>query len=342
MTTTARARERPARRGSAWALAGYCLVSFLYFGVPVATHPGRVVVGSDNDPKLFIWMFAWWPHAIAHGENPIITHALWAPSGYDLAWATSISGLALLLAPLTALAGPVVAYNAAAILLPGLAAWSAFLLCRRVTQSLWASLVGGYLYGFSSYMLGHSEGHMHLTAVFVPPLVALLLLRALRGEVTHRGLAVRLGLLLAAQISLSTEVFATLTLALVVSSALAFCLVRAFRERAGRLVGPVVSGFAIGSLLASPLLYYVLTDFISGRFSPTGLFSADAVNLVVPTPTTAIGGAASANISAHFLGNELEQTAYFGCRSCSCSAPSSSSAGGTPSRDSCSRGSSRP
>src|SRR5437868_2335918 len=72
----------------ACALAIFCLVSFVYFGLPVAAHPGRMAVGSINDPKLFIWMFAWWPHAIVHGENPIFSHAIWAPSGYDLVWAT--------------------------------------------------------------------------------------------------------------------------------------------------------------------------------------------------------------------------------------------------------------
>ena len=46
-----------------------------------------------------------------------------------------------------------------------------FLLCRRLTGGFWPSLVGGYLFGFSSYMLGRTEGgHPNLTAVAGIPL----------------------------------------------------------------------------------------------------------------------------------------------------------------------------
>jgi hypothetical protein len=297
---------------AALALAGYLLVSFLYFGLPVAAHPGRTAVGSDNDPKLFIWMFAWWPHAIAHGLNPIHTNAIWSPSGYDLAWATSIPALALVFAPLTVLAGPVVAFNAAAIVLPAAAAWTAFLLCRYLTRSVPAALAGGYLFGFSSYMLGHEEGHMHLTAVFLVPLLVLVLLRGLRGELGRRAVAVRVGVLLAVEAAISTEVLATMTLALVVGALLAYGLVPSFRLPARSVAGPVAIGYGLAALLASPILYYALTDFISGRFGPTGMFVADAENLVVPTDASAFGGASTAHIAARFSGNELEQTVYFG------------------------------
>ena len=39
--------------------------------------------------------------------------------------------------------------------------------------SLWASVIGGYVFGFSSYMIGHqAAGHLNLTGVFLIPLVA--------------------------------------------------------------------------------------------------------------------------------------------------------------------------
>ena len=69
----------------------------------------------------------------------------------------------------------------AAILLPALAAWTAFLLCRHLTGSFWPSFAGGYLFGFSSYMLGQELGHLHMTAVFLVPLAALVVLRFLEG-----------------------------------------------------------------------------------------------------------------------------------------------------------------
>ena len=67
-------------------LLGYVSVSFAYFGWRLLPHPGRPYVGRGLDPQIFIWSFAWWPHAILHWHNPFFTHALWAPSGVELAW----------------------------------------------------------------------------------------------------------------------------------------------------------------------------------------------------------------------------------------------------------------
>src|SRR5262249_23306046 len=151
--------------------AAYLGVSLLYFGIPVAAHPGRDWIGTGEDPQIFVWSLAWWPHAILHGENPIVTHAVWPPVWLNLAWVSSIPGLALLLAPVTLLAAPVAAYNVASILMPALAAFTAFVLCRHVTHAFWPSLAAGYVFGFSSYMLGQLEGHLHMSSVFLLPLV---------------------------------------------------------------------------------------------------------------------------------------------------------------------------
>jgi hypothetical protein len=293
-------------------LAAYCLVAFLFFGLPVASHPGRVVVGSDFDPETYIWYLAWWPHAVFHGESPVVTHAVWAPSGYDLAWTTSVPVMAFAFAPLTALAGPVVSFNALMILLPALSAWTAFVLCRYVTRRFWPSLAGGYLFGFSTYTLGHEQGHLNLVAVFLVPVVALVVLRYLNGELGRRRFAVYLGLLLGAQAGLTTEILATLTLALAVSWALAFWLVPARRERLRSLLVPTVAAYGIAALIASPLSYYALTDFNTGELGPTAEFVTDPVNLVVPSTITAVGGTAARGISVHFPPNILEQTSYLG------------------------------
>ena len=300
------------RSPAALALAVYVAVSFVYFGRGVAAHPGRTVVGSINDPKLFIWMFAWWPHALVHGESPVVTHAIWAPSGYNLAWATSVPALALILSPITVLAGPVVAFDLAAVLLPALAAWTAFLLCRYLTGSVWAGLFGGYLFGFSSYILGHEEGHLNLVAVCLLPLMVLVIVRAFRLELPRRGLALRLGVLLGVEILLSTEVFVTLTIALILALVLALLVVPATRAAIGPVAGSIVCAYVVGSVIASPFLYYALSDFVSGQFTTPEVFVSDGANLVVPTGTNAFAGASSARVAAHFPGNELEQTAYLG------------------------------
>ena len=82
---------------------------------------------------------------------------------------TGAPGPSLLVSPLTLAAGPVVSYNLLALLACPLAAWSAFLLCRHVTGRFAPSLLGGYLFGFSTYMLGHVGIHVNLELVFPVP-----------------------------------------------------------------------------------------------------------------------------------------------------------------------------
>ena len=180
-------------RAALGAFAIYLAVSFLAFGLRLLIEPGSQYIGSYDDPQITIWAFAWWPHALLHGQNPFVTHAVWPPVGVNLAWATSVPALSLAFAPLTLIAGAIASYNAAMVLLPALSAWAAFLLCRHLTAKWWPSLVGGYLYGFSSYILGHATGHPQLTAAFVVPLLALVVLQHLEGATSSTSAGRRLG-----------------------------------------------------------------------------------------------------------------------------------------------------
>jgi len=304
---------RRARWTTGAAFAAYLLLAIGFFGVRVLEHPGRTYVGGlAADPQIFIWSFAWWPHAILHGENPFYTHAIWAPDGFNLAWATSVPGLAVAFAPLTLSFGPVVSYNVASILMPALAAWTAFLLCRRLTRATWPSLAGGYLFGFSSYMLGGEIDHIHTTSVFLVPLAALLVLRYLDRELTRARFAVLFGVLLAVQMSFSTEVLFTLTIALAAALVLAFALVPAVRAGLVSLVLPLAAAYALAAALMSPLLYYVLSS--TGSKPPPGLedWVADAVNFVVPTRLVLLGNDWSHRIATHFPTNDVERGAYLG------------------------------
>jgi hypothetical protein len=294
------------------AFVSYLAISLLYFGVPVAAHPGRDWVGSGADPQIFVWSLAWWPHAIIHWQDPIVSHSVWPPVGLDLAWVSSIPGLALALAPVTLLAGPVVAYNVASILVPALAAWTAFLLCRHVSRSFWPSLAGGYLFGFSSYMLGHLEGHLHMSSVFLVPLVALVVLRYVEGSLGGRGFGLRLGLLLAGQLLLSTEVLFTLTLALVASLVCAFGLVPGARPRLRWIPLPLAGGYLLAGVLTSPLLAHAAAHFTRESINKPDRFPADLANLVVPTKLTAFSTAWTRHTSHLFAGNTAENGAYLG------------------------------
>src|SRR5262249_37522744 len=183
----------------------------LWIGRGVLVHPGARVLGDPyKDKTILMWSFLWWPHAIAHGHDPFAANVVWAPHGVDLAWVTSSPTLSLALTPVSETVGPVVAYNLAALAAAPLAAWTAFLLARRLTGRFGASLVAGFLFGFSPYLIGQSVGHLNLSFVCLVPLAGLLAVRFFQGSLGRRRFTVLLALVLALQFGISTEIFATL------------------------------------------------------------------------------------------------------------------------------------
>jgi len=290
----------PRRWQDLLALLGYAAVSFAYFGWRLLPHPGRVLTGFGNDNQIYVWSFAWWPHAIGSWTNPLVSHALYAPDGVNLAWTLTVPGLALVFSPLTAAAGPVVAYNVAALLMPALGAWTAYLLCRYLTGSLWASLVGGYLFGFSLAILRQQLfGHLPVTAVFLVPLVALVAVRFVRGDLDARGLAWRLGVVLAAQLWLSTEYALTLTIFFALALALAFALMPAARPRLQAALVPVAGGYAVAAVLASPLIVYALLGLVPGWTVDASGSGTDLLSFAVPSHLVAVGGSSLVSVSSH-------------------------------------------
>jgi hypothetical protein len=285
-------------------LAAYAATSFAFVGWRLVAHPGRVVVTAlgGGDYQIFVWSFAWWPHAIGAGTNPFVTHALYPPDGINLTWTASSPGLALAFSPLTVLFGPTVAYNVAALILPALAAWTAYLLCRHLTGSLWASAVGGYLFGFATPMLGQMlAGHIHITGVFLVPLIALAVVRYVEGGLTRRGVAWRLGLLFGLQLWISTEVAFTASVMLALGLLLAACLLPDTRPRLRSALAPIATGYALGAVAAAPFVVYALRDFHGGRIINVDRGGgADLANLFVPTVTTGVGGSTLTAVSQHF------------------------------------------
>jgi hypothetical protein len=301
-----------ARFTSAAALLLYLALAVAYLAPPIASAPERRHIGGlFTDPQILVWSLAWWPHAIGHGLNPFYTHAIWSPDGVNLAWAASMPGLAIPFTPVTLVFGPTFAYNVACILAPALAAWTAYLLCRHLTGRTLPALVGGYLFGFSSYVLSAELSHVHTAAVFLLPLVALLVVRFVRAETGTRRFVVLLGIALAWQATLSTEVLFMLTLALAVSLAAAALLLPDARSGLRRLLVPLGAAYVLAGVLVSPLAYFVLSSSEKTPNPSASAFRGDLLNFVVPTRAS-FGGWWSGGVAAHFPGNDIERGAYLG------------------------------
>lgn len=294
------------------AFLAYLAASFAFFGLRVAGNPRTELIGSGADPAIFVWSFAWWPHALLNGRNPFDADVIWAPDGIDLSWVTTVPLLSLLYSPLTLAIDPGFAYNVAAVLAPALAGTTCFLLCRYLTGTFWPALAAGFTFGFSAYMVGHTLGHVHLTNVFPIPLIALFVVQLVRGELGARPAAIRLGITLAALLWIGTELFFTATVFLTGAGLIAFAALPHLWRRLLAALPALAAAYAFAALAALPLLLAALDNFKYDSINRPQDFGADLLNFLVPTRLTAAGAVWAPPIAARFGGNDAETTAYLG------------------------------
>ena len=294
------------------AFLAYLAASFAFFGLRVASNPSRELIGFGADPAIFVWSFAWWPHALLNAHNPLDASVLWAPDGIDLSWVTTVPLLSVLYAPLTLATNAGVAYNVAAVLAPALAGTTCFLLCRYLTGAFWPSLAGGFSFGFSAYMVGQTLGHVHLTNVFPIPLVALFLVQYVRGDLTWRQAALRLAVTLSALLWIGTELFFTATVMLILAGLLALASLPHLRRRLLEAVPVIAAAYAVSALAAAPLLIAAFDNFRYDSINRPEDWGADLLNFLVPTRLTAAGAVWAPPIAERFHGNDAETTAYLG------------------------------
>src|SRR5215475_13391267 len=274
------------------ALAIYMAVYIAWFALPLINNLNVPVVGQNQvDPNFYIWAWRWWPHAVLHVINPLYSHQIGAPGGYDLAWATTSPSVALLLSPITAVFGPVTSFNLTLLLAPPVSGWAAFIVARRLTGRFWPALLGGAVYGFCIYELQHSvSGQPNLTVNALLPLMVYLVLLWWDGTLGRTGFIIWMTVAMALEFYIFVEAFAEMTVlgvaALVIGVAVAG---RGARRKVARLAG--LTGIAyVGSLvLALPYLIYALTHNAGSVTRQLPIYSLDLVGLIVPRPDRVFG-----------------------------------------------------
>jgi hypothetical protein len=275
------------------ALSIYLTLSLLFFGRPLLGHFRDTYIGTGPDPSLAMWFFVWWPHALVQHLNPFLTDVIWAPNGINLAWTTSIPLPSFIAWPLTATVGPIAAFNVLTLASLPLDAWTAFILCRYICRAWWPSLLGGYIFGFSAYALGHQSvggGALSLTIVLLVPLAALLVIRAVAGELTPGRLFAALAALLIAQFLISMEIFATMTAVGAMALFLGWSFAPADTgKRVLRTLLPIAGAYTTVAVIVSPYLYFLFAHGSPREFWSLHACSADLLNFVVPAPTNALG-----------------------------------------------------
>ena len=298
-----------------WALAFYLLMALLTIGRHALSHPQTVCacVGTE-DPAAYMWALSWWPHAIVHGLNPFVTRYLWSPTGVNVAQAAMIPTAAIVMAPITALVGPVASYNILSIASPVLAALTAYLLCRRLVERELPALAGGYLFGFSSYEFAQLMGHLNLTLIFLIPVMVHIALRRVDREIPRLAYIGCLALLFIAQAGLSTELLADcIGLGAVVLVSARFLAPRLQRARIDALIGETAAAGLIALALAFPFFYYALFSgsFPKGAPGLSDVYALDLLNPVFPTYVTWLGHHDFLSLSMTYeTGNVTEADGY--------------------------------
>jgi hypothetical protein len=305
---------------AAAALCLYVLTSLLFFGLPLLRdfrHSyvglGRPGLGTGfTDPSVYMWSLTWWPHALTHGLNPLVSHLIWAPQGVHLGWTTTVPGASILAWPFTAWLGPVAAYNVWMLLAPALAGWAAFLLCRHATKSFWPSIVGGYLFGFSSYELAQMTAHLNLALIFPVPLAVFLMVLRMEGRLRPFPFVLLLAGTIALQYSFSMEIAFTMTLFGGLVGVLAMVLLPEARDRLARTGGWVALSYLLAAVALSPLLLALAGG--SGYVPRTwhSQYTTDLLNLVIPTRTALLRPPGAEGFAGRFAAGLSEEGAYLG------------------------------
>jgi hypothetical protein len=292
------------RPASTWiALAFYALLAAVVFESTWVDPAGKWI-GSPKDPQLFIWYLGWIPHQLSHGLNPLFTDYLSYPPGVNLMWNTSMIFPSIVLWPVTAVFGPVVAYN---LLITGgiaLSAWCGFLAARRFVDRDLACFLAGLVYGFSPGMIAQALGHPHVVVALFPPIALLLgdeiLVRRRLNPVVAGALA---GGAAALQLLTGEEVLAaTLVIAAFGVALLALMhrdQVRASLPYVAKAAGAAALVFAI--LAAYPLGFQFLgPQRVSGSVQGPDIYVSDLLAFFLPSSLI------------HFTGNVTENDAYIG------------------------------
>lgn len=260
------------------------LVLFAALTWPLVTSFGRTYWCDEGDGLLNTWNLRqverW-----SLGEVPLrFTDALHFPHGTSLAGHTLALLDCLLAIPLARVLGPVGAFDALVLLAFVGSGLSAYWLCLAVSGGQrGASLVGGALFGFSSYLFAHAEGHLNLITTQALPLFALALVKLCEKPGAARALLAAGALGLVGLSELSYAFYAGLFAGLYLVGRVTREGWREWKEPA-RVRATAVFTLASGLValaLAWPLLSAAAGEELLGRHS-SKTYALDLLALAIP------------------------------------------------------------
>jgi hypothetical protein len=220
------ARWHPHLRGNP-EISAYLVLALisLSFSLYLTWHllgglPSRMIAGNTADIRLFTWYLENDSVSVLHGRDPLLFATMNAPVGVNGMWNTSILLPALVMTPVTLLAGPLAAYNVLFVVALATGPLGAFPLLRRFTSSRAAAGLGALVFGFSPAVIAAGLGHINLVLTGLMPITLLLAYDLVSGRRDPVNGGAALGLAAAGLLFTSEELLFQTALAVVVAGAL--------------------------------------------------------------------------------------------------------------------------
>jgi hypothetical protein len=304
-------------RNHAAALAVYVLLGFVFL-LPGSLSPGSALLGLPGDNFQHAWFLWHFARAVSHWRNPFYTHLLFYPVRVNLAWSTTDSLAGLMVLPVSLLAGAVVAYNLSLVLQLALAAFCGRLVCLRICRHEAAAVIGGLVFGFSSFQLAQALGHLSLVTAFPLPLFILALDRIFSAENPPWKMGVPLGLalLLAAFAHYNYVVLCLLFALFWLAIDLALSLRSERLAFIARVWKPLAAGAVTFLAGFSPLLWMMVgsrADIPLWRgMNHLDTFSADVFGFLIPSWNHILLGHFARQMSLRIFVAGYEGTVYVG------------------------------
>lgn len=217
---------------------------------PLILHLGTSLLGAGvGDNVTGLWNVWWMRTALASGQDFFRTSYLFAPVGVDLTLDTHSALPAFVGATALAPLSVVAALNVTILAALFLNGWCAYRLAARFTSDGGAAIAAGLMFGGSTYITAHLNGHFNLVGAWPLPLFALAMVEALRGSVRWGVVA---GMVLGgtAYVDDYYLVFeGALGLCLVACAAREWSIRRVTRGRLSDLLSSVLAAAIVGDVL---------------------------------------------------------------------------------------------
>jgi len=185
--------DRPAfRRKDLWAVLLFLGITIL-FTYPVSLHPASYVIGRPLDDAFeSIWFLQWYKQALLDLHiSPLFQPDIFYPEGWDLRFVILPPLFPILMAPLTAVLGPVTTYNLLIIASTVGAACGVYFLVRAMDGSVAGGIFAGVAYAFYPNRQVYMHGFLNLllASMWLPWMIFALYQAANRPEARTRWLA---------------------------------------------------------------------------------------------------------------------------------------------------------